>query len=78
MTTIRLVDTNAETATLLRAAKKWWSMQRPLDWNLDKHLSNPTVNLVGDADKALGNAVAALIKKERECRAQARYFKERL
>lgn len=43
---------------LLRPARKWWRMNRPVGWTLSQHLKNPTVNTTTPDEGALARAVA--------------------
>lgn len=44
------------------AALEWWTMKRPAAWSEQQHLANPVVNAVGEAEKHLCHAVAALVR----------------
>lgn len=44
-----------------QAAFQWWLSRRPLSYNEDQHLDNPTVNTFSDAEKALARAVAEIV-----------------
>ena len=47
--------------TLLRvadAAAVWWTMHRPIQWSVERHLANPTINCATAAEKTLAKFVA--------------------
>ena len=44
------------------AAKEWWRGKRPISYTRKKHLNNPTINTVGEAEKKLAEAVVSWIK----------------
>lgn len=45
---------------VIKAAMNWWMMQRPLKWSVEQHLKTPTVNCVGNQERALAEAIALL------------------
>lgn len=47
---------------VLAAALAWWEAQRPLGWDLRKHLDNPTVNTQSAAEHTLAQAVADAVE----------------
>jgi len=48
---------------VLETARKWWEMHKPVDWSLEKHLLNPTINTCGEDESALARSVASLVKE---------------
>lgn len=50
---------NAE-QEVIKAAMNWWMMQRPLDWSEEQHLKHPTINIFGNQERALAEAIALL------------------
>ena len=60
----------AELSDLESAALKWWKSRRPVDFDLEDHLANPTINCTGsDADKELALAVSKIAAKQKPNRA---------
>jgi hypothetical protein len=45
---------------VIKAAMNWWMMQRPLDWSEEQHLKHPTINIFGNQERALAEAIALL------------------
>ena len=48
-------------ATLLKvadAAVVWWTMHRPIQWSVEQHIANPTINCATAAEKTLAKMVA--------------------
>lgn len=47
---------------VMAAALAWWETQRPLGWNLRKHLDNPSVNTQSAAEHTLAQAIANAVE----------------
>lgn len=47
---------------LLAMSRKWWESLRPVDWEVDQHLGNPTINTSTGAETELAEAIAGAIK----------------
>lgn len=45
---------------VIKAAMNWWMIQRPLDWSEEQHLKHPTINIFGNQERALAEAIALL------------------
>jgi len=45
-----------------QAGIQWWKSKRPVDWDLETHLTQPRVNCVTKPEKNLATAVAAYLK----------------
>ena len=44
-----------------KASISWWENKRPIEWMVETHLENPTVNCFNDAEKILAEQVAAYV-----------------
>ena len=47
---------------VVRTACKWWANKRPVGWDITKHLENPKINTVGEAERDLSYAVADFLR----------------
>ena len=56
------------TDAIAKAARSWWLMLRPCDWDEVEHLNMPAVNTTTVEENRLARAVAALLRKERQAR----------
>lgn len=45
----------------VKESVKWWESKRPLEWMLETHLENPTVNCASEAEKNLAIEVAKYV-----------------
>ena len=48
---------------IVLAAISWWHMHRPIDYTLQQHIENPSINTATDPEKQLAIHVAGYIKK---------------
>jgi len=54
------MDDNNNNDVIL-AAVAWWASKRPVEWDKEKHLSNPRINTTTPAESDLAAAVAKLL-----------------
>jgi len=47
------------------AAYLWWLLRRPVRWFEPEHVDNPGINCIGPTERALAEAVAAMVEAER-------------
>jgi hypothetical protein len=53
---------------VIAAAVRWWARHRPVDWTLQDHMDNPTINTATPAEKKLALVVAAHLKAVKEAK----------
>jgi hypothetical protein len=51
-----------KTNCVVRIACKWWANKRPIGWDVTKHLENPRINTVGEAERDLSYSVADFLR----------------
>lgn len=59
----RVFQLDAAMDDVLVNAVRWWMSHRPLGFNREQHLANPTVNLKTDPEKTLGRAVGHWLRQ---------------
>ena len=47
---------------LMRIAKLWWEHERPVNYKIEQHLKNPTINCVTEAERVLAEEIAKMVK----------------
>ena len=46
---------------IVGAARAWWASKRPAGWTVERHLRNPTIGCVGEAEATLAEYVAKFV-----------------
>ena len=46
----------------MRIAKLWWEYKRPVNYKIEQHLKNPTINCVTEAERVLAEEIAKMVK----------------
>lgn len=55
------VNTFSNSNQVTRSSINWWESKRPIEWMLETHLENPTVNCSSETEKNLAIEVAKYI-----------------
>ena len=55
---------------LEEAALAWWRTKRPLDWDENQHLKNPTINTTTHDEARLARSVARTLRTRGKGRTQ--------
>ncbi|OGD36855.1 hypothetical protein A2V94_07145 [Candidatus Atribacteria bacterium RBG_16_35_8] len=46
---------------LIDCLYKWWASKRPILWDIDQHLENPSINTVSSSEKAIALAFSKFL-----------------